>query len=170
GKHAVLGWKIDKGTLDGARLNGLSVVAVVAASDTLGLEQTGPARALLLVDSRANSAQRAALIKLAKQQGGDLVRNVVDVRSVAIDLTRCECEGGACARLEAGPARVETRCLNAKHDKVCGNEWAYYPPLAKNVQAGPAVAVEHRFNGKGLEATWKDTERRGAYVGAFEVK
>src|SRR5438874_12669828 len=36
GKHAVLAWKIDKGTLDNATLDGLGIVAVVAASDTLG--------------------------------------------------------------------------------------------------------------------------------------
>src|SRR6516165_5011627 len=31
GKHAVLGWKVEKGTLDNVRLDGLSVVAVLAA-------------------------------------------------------------------------------------------------------------------------------------------
>jgi hypothetical protein len=170
GKHAVLGWKVDKGTLDNVRLDGLAVVAVVAASDTLGLEQTGPARALLFVDARADSAQRAALIKLAKQQGGDLVRNVLDVRPVAIDLTLCDCQGGTCARLEAGQARVETRCLKGDHDKVCGNESEFYPPLAKNVRVSAAAVVEHSFTGKGMDSTWKDTGRRGAYVGSFEIK
>src|SRR5260370_22175250 len=72
GKHAVLGWKIDKGTLDNATLDGLGIVAVVAASDTLGLKQTGTAKAILIVDSRANEAQKAALIRLAKEQLGDL--------------------------------------------------------------------------------------------------
>jgi hypothetical protein len=170
GKHAVLGWKVDKGTLDNVRLDGLSVVAVVAASDTLGLEQTGPSRAVLLVDARADSAQRAALIKLAKQQGGDLVRNVQDVRPVAIDLTLCDCQGGTCARLEAGQARVETRCIKGDHDKICGNESAFYPPLAKDVRVNPAVAVENSYSGKGMDSTWKDTGRRGAYVGSFEIK
>src|SRR5881396_4329957 len=41
GKHAVLAWKIDKGKLGDVSLDGLSVVAVVAASDTLGMDQTG---------------------------------------------------------------------------------------------------------------------------------
>src|SRR3954449_7374685 len=50
GKHAVLGWKVDKGSLGAVRLDGLGVVAVVAAHDTLGLTQTGPARAVLIVD------------------------------------------------------------------------------------------------------------------------
>src|SRR3954465_4936968 len=63
GKHAILGWKIDQGSLDGVALDGLGVVAIVAASDTLGIPQTGPARALLLVDKKATSAQRDALVK-----------------------------------------------------------------------------------------------------------
>src|SRR3954454_23047975 len=41
GKHAVLGWRIDKGSLDNVSLDGLGVVAVVAASDTLGIAQAG---------------------------------------------------------------------------------------------------------------------------------
>src|SRR5947209_16780966 len=77
GKHALMGWKVEKGDLDNVRLDGLGVVAVVAASDTLGLKQTGPARAVLIVDSRANASQRAALVRLARQQCGDLLRNVV---------------------------------------------------------------------------------------------
>src|SRR5437764_3336440 len=67
GKHALLGWKIEQGSLGGVKLDGLGVVAVVAASDTLGLEQTGPAKAVLIVDERASAAQRAALVRLAKE-------------------------------------------------------------------------------------------------------
>src|SRR6516164_9973331 len=70
GKHAVVGWQVDKGELNGVKLDGLGIVAVIAASDTLGLEQTGASKAVLIVDSRANSAQREALVKLARQQGG----------------------------------------------------------------------------------------------------
>src|SRR3989440_11186450 len=60
GKHAVLGWRVDQGAIDGVRLDGLSVVAVIAASDTLGLKQTGPSKALIIVDANATSAQRDA--------------------------------------------------------------------------------------------------------------
>src|SRR6185369_511759 len=66
GKHAGLGWKIDKGSLDNVALDGLSVVAIVAASNTLGQEQTGAAQAVLVVDKKASAEQRKALIKLAK--------------------------------------------------------------------------------------------------------
>src|SRR5262249_52478216 len=64
GKHAVLGWKIDKGSLDNVSLDGLSVVAIVAASNTLGQEQTGAAESVLVVDKKASAEQRKALIKL----------------------------------------------------------------------------------------------------------
>jgi len=169
GKHAVLGWKVDKGELDHVRLDGLGVVAVVAAHDTLGLKQTGPARAVLIVDSRANPTQRSALIRLARQQGGDLVRNVVAVQSARIDLDVGNCTEGGCGELRAGAAHIETRCLDHKHDKVCGNESAFYPPLARDVKVRPAIAVEHSYTGKGVNETWEDAGRRAAYLGSFEA-
>jgi hypothetical protein len=170
GKHAVLGWKIESGTLDNVRLDGLGVVAVVAASDTLGLEQTGPAKAVLIVDERADARQREALVRLARKEGGDLVRNVLAVQAARVDLDIIPCEDGGCATLRAGNARVQTRCLDAHHDKVCGNESAFYPPLSKGVTARAALAVEHSFTGKAFDETWRDTQRRGAYVGSFELR
>jgi hypothetical protein len=170
GKHAVMGWKVDKGNLDGVRLDGLGVVAVVAARDTLGLKQTGPAKAVLIVDRRADSAQREALVRLARRQGGDLVRNVVAVESAAIDLDVCGCAEGGCGTLVAGAARIRTRCLDDKHDKICGNESAFYPPLARGVKVRPAMAVEHTYSGKGAGETWEDADRRGAYLGSFELR
>ena len=170
GKHAVLGWKVEKGEFDNVVLDGLGVVAVVAASDTLGLKQTGQSKAVLIVDSRANAAQKAALIKLAKKQGGELTSNIVGVESAKVDLDICPCANNSCATLKAGPAKIETRCLDEKHDKVCGNESAFYPPLSKDVKVRAAYAVEHTFSGKGVNETWKDAGRRGAYVGSFEIK
>jgi hypothetical protein len=170
GKHAVLGWKVDKGSLDTVALDGLGVVAVVAASDTLGVEQTGPAKAVLIVDKKANASQRAALVRLAQGQAGALLRNVVSVQAADIDLSACPCKSDACAVLNAGVAKIETRCLDEKHDKVCGNESAFYPPLAKNVKVKAALAVENTYSGKGISETWKENGRRSAYLGSFEVR
>lgn len=170
GKHAVIGWKVDKGEFNHVALDGLGVVAVVAASDTLGLKQTGSAKAVLIVDSRANAEQKAALIQLAKKQGGELTANVVGVESAKVELDICPCEHDGCATLKAGDAKIQTRCLDEKHDKVCGNESAFYPPLAKDVKVRAAYAVEHTFSGKGVNETWQDAGRRGAYLGSFEIK
>src|ERR1017187_3328615 len=61
GKQGVMAWRIDKGQAGDVSLDGLSVVAVVLAGNTLGLEQRSPAKAVIIVDSKANDAQRAAL-------------------------------------------------------------------------------------------------------------
>jgi hypothetical protein len=170
GKHAILGWKIDRGAFNGVSLDGLGVVAIVAASDTLGVPQTGAGKAVLIVDRRASGEQRAALVALAKKQGGALVANVVAVEVASVDFTLCPCADGGCAVLQAGAARIETRCLDHKGDKVCGNESAFFPPLTPGVTAKPAVAVESSFQGKGVNETWRETNRRGAYLGTFQVR
>jgi hypothetical protein len=170
GKNAILAWKIEKGDFNKVKLDGLGVVAVVTASDTLGTQQTGPAKAVLIVDDRANSEQKHALTLLAKQQGGDLLGNIVAVRSARIELSICDCEEGGCGTLRAGDARIQTRCLDHKHDKICGNESAFFPPLARDVKALPALAVENSYTGKGVDSTWKDSGRRGAYLGTFAIR
>ncbi len=170
GTNGIMAWKVETGSLDGVTLDGLSVVAVVAASETLGLKQNGDGKALLLVDSRANAEQRDALVRLARRLGGELTRNVIKVESTSIALDICECKQGGCATLSAGKAHIETRCIDDRHDKTCGNEWALYPPLSKSVEARAAVAVEHSFTGKELNETWKDGERRGAYLGTFTTR
>lgn len=170
GKHAVMAWRVDEGRFNDVNLDGLGVVAVVAANNTLGLEQTGPAKAVLIVDRRANAQQREALIQLAKRQAGKLLANVVAVQNADVDLNACECKADACYELKAGGAVVKTRCLDDDHDKACGNESAYYPPLARGVDARPAGVVEHIYRGKGFTETWSDFGRRGAYIGSFEVR
>jgi hypothetical protein len=169
GKNAVLGWKIESGVIGGTRLDGLGVVAVVAARETLGLKQSLPGKAVLIVDKNATEKQRTALVEFVKAQISDLAKDVVAVRTAEVDLTICPCQNNACATLQAGDARISTRCLDLNHDKACGNEMDFYPPLAKGIAAKAAMAVEHSFTGKGLNQTWNDAERRGAYVGSFNV-
>ena len=170
GKNAVMAWKVDKGSFDDVNLAGLGIVAIVEARDTLGLEQTGPAKAVLIVDSRATQAQREALIRFAQRQAGALLKNVVQVQSAEVNLNVCQCKGNSCVELVAGKAHIKTRCLDAHHDKACGNETAFFPPLARGVNAQPAAAVEHGYQGEGLQGTWREFERRGAYVGSFEIR
>jgi len=170
GNNAVIAWKIDKGSSEGVNLDGLSVAAVISASDTLGLKQTGTTRAVIIVDRRANDEQRCTLLQFAREQlGGKKAVQVVKVESADVDVNLIECKEGGCAVVKAGPALLKTRCIDHKHDKACGNETAFYEPLTTGVKAVPAVATENAFSGKGLNETWKDGERRSAYVGTFSV-
>ncbi len=170
GKQGMMAWRIDKGQAGDVSLDGLSVVAVISAANTLGIEQRSPSKCVILVDSKANQEQRDALVRFAQQQGGKLLANVLKVHSQPIEIITCPCKTTACAEVDAGVAKLKTRCLDAEHDKVCGNEYAYYPPLAKNVRAIPAGVIHHAFRGQGLGATWSDSDRRAGYVGSFEAK
>src|SRR5205823_4091099 len=70
GKQGVMAWRIEKGQAGDVNLDGLSVVAVVVAGNTLGLDQRSPAKAIIIVDKNADSVQREALVRFAQQQGG----------------------------------------------------------------------------------------------------
>lgn len=170
GKQGIMAWRIDKGTIAGVSLDGLCVIAVVSAGNTIGLEQHAPAKAVIIVDKKANEQQREALVRFAQKQGGKLLADVVKVHADAISIEVCKCKNNSCAEVDATVARLKTRCLDADHDKVCGNEVAFFPPMADNVKAIPAGVVEHAFRGQGLGATWSDSDRRAAYVGTFEVR
>lgn len=170
GRNGVLAWRIDKGEFGNVRLDGLGVVAVLSARDTLGLRQSHAGRSVLIVDEKATPAQRTALVRFAKDRAGALLGDVIAVKAAAVDVTACACKENGCATVKAGDVRVETRCLDKTHDRGCGNEWAYYPPLTKGVTAKPAMAIEHAFTGKDFNETWSDGERRGAYVGTFAVR
>jgi len=172
GTEAVFGWKIDNGDWQGVNLAGLSVVAVVRSAHTLGLssEPVNPARAVLIVDSRADAEQRLALQGFAKRMGGDLLASVVKVDYVPIELTiqGGNIHGGG-ARLTAGSlAEIQTRAMTAA-DHICGNEEVWYPPLTKTEHVMPAYALENTFTGDGLGETWHNRFKRSGFLGTFQV-
>jgi hypothetical protein len=183
GAEAVFAWHVRQGAWKGVAIDGLSVVAVVRAAATLGdpTRSPLPARSVLLVDERADAAQKAALLGLAHEMGGELLSDVVSVESAPIALT---VETGAMpgahpghaiastlsgvASLTAGTeVELRTRALN-HHDHVCGNEEVYYPPLTPTAEAMPAVTLAHAFRGAELGKTWSSPGKRSAFVGRFE--
>ena len=170
GKHATLCWKFDQGEYEGVKLDGLAVVAVVEASNTLGLEQKGPAKAVLYLDDKGDCHQLGALTTLARKLGGTLTQNVVAIKKAKITFDRKCCAQAGCAKLTvAGIGAVETRCIHEDEDKVCGHEDNFYPPLTKGVEAKSAMVLSHEYAGPGLGMTWEDASRRGAYVGTFKI-
>jgi hypothetical protein len=172
GREAVFGWKIDGGNWHGVQLAGLSVVAVIRSEHTLGLssEPVNPAKAVLIVDQRADAEQRLALQSFARHMGGDLLASVVKVDYVPIELTiqNGNIHGGA-AKLTAGAlAEIQTRAMSAA-DHVCGNEEVWYPPLTKTEHVMPAYALENSYTGDGLGETWHNRFKRSGFVGTFQV-
>jgi hypothetical protein len=172
GQEAVFGWKINNGNWQGVDLSGLAVVAAVRAQHTIGnlSEPVNPAKAILVVDVRANAEQRLALQSFAKKMAGELLNDVVKVDYAPISFT---IEGGnvhgGAAKLTAGTlAEIQTRAMNAT-DHICGNEEVWYQPISKMDHAMPAYSLENSYTGDGLGATWHNRLKRSSFVGTFNV-
>lgn len=168
GNEALLAWHITAGTWNGVSLDGLSVVAVVRASGTLGdpYENPLPAQTLMIVDDRATPEQRDALENFAQAEAGALLSDVVRVEALPISFDSPN--PMAAATLVAGDqVRLTTRPV-AAGDMICHNEEIFYPPLASHlVHSMPQVSTESEYNGPSLGVTWDESGRRGSFVGIF---
>jgi len=183
GNQAVMAWKVTEGNWNGVDLKGLSVAAAVEGTTTFSEDQPAQARAILIVDTRANSEQRAALVAMAKTLGGERLAHVADVKTSMINLT---IESHAMSESDKpethvlhkipvtprasfwapGLAEILTRPLD-DGDHSCGNEVVAYEPLSKGVDVQPAFTLGHDFKGKGLNSRWSSPNRRSSFVGSF---
>ena len=173
GNLAVFGWKVTEGSWQGVNLDGLSVVGVIKASNTLGnVHATAyPVKSVVIIDERATPAQRLALKSFAQRMGGDLLQDVVKVDYQPIQL---KFENGdlhsAKATMTAGTlASIETRAINPG-DHHCSNEITWYGPLTKLTHAMPAYALAHTYKGDSLNSTWSSPDKRSAFVGSFQFQ
>ncbi len=170
GKRAVFGWQVEQGSWQGVKIDGLGVVGVVRANDTLGyvLGNTYPVKAVLIVDEEATIEQRTALRQFAVHMAGDLLQDIVRVEYQPIDLNVADGNvHGAQATLVAGKmAKIETRALNVG-DHICTNEEVWYRPLTKLHHAMPAYTMANSYQGEGLDTRWSAPDQRSAFVGEF---
>jgi hypothetical protein len=167
GDNAVLAWHVRDGSWSGVSIAGLSVVAVVRASSTLGDPYTNPlpAKAVFMLDARASDAQRAALVQFAQAQASGLLNDVVALQSVPISFSIAQ---HGYTTVQAGNVvRLATRTLRST-DELCHNEEVYYPPLAAHLEHSmPVVAQASSYSGNQLGVTWNDSDRRSSFVGSF---
>jgi len=170
GREAIMAWSIRSGALDGIKLDGLKVVAVVEADDTLGDVHKFPqaAHSVLIVDQAADAAQRDALVHFAKSKAAGVLGETVNVQVAPMSVEfPDECSSRGCSVVHAGElVNIQTRCLGGK-DHVCGNEELYYPPLTTVNDARPAFTLAGAFSGKGLGTTFNEANRRSAYLATF---
>ncbi len=172
GQLAVMGWRVNKGSFNGVTLDGLAVVGVLKANNTLGDVHNSayPVKSVLIVDERANLEQRLALEGFAKRMGGDLLQDVVKVNYAPVSfLIEDNNVHSATAKLTAGTmATIETRAMASK-DAHCSNEEVWYQPLTKVSHAMPAFTLAHQFKGDGLGGTWSSPDKRSAFVASFQL-
>jgi len=172
GDLAVMGWKIEKGSFQGVNLDGLSVMGVIRASNTLGdvTATAYPVKAVLVIDDRANAEQRLALKGFAQKMGGQLLADVVRVEYQPIEFSVADNSvHSRKAVMSAGNmVKLETRPLT-EGDQVCHNESVWYEPLTPVEHAMPAYTVTNGYSGKGLGTVWNYSGNRGSFIGTFQV-
>jgi hypothetical protein len=177
----VMAWKVAEGSFQGVDLAGLGVAAAVQGTTTFSEDDPARARAILIVDERADSQQRDALVAMAKSLGGRRLENVVAVKSARISL-KVEAMAGPASGREShamphapaasfwipGLASIVTRPLDER-DHFCGNEVIAYEPLSRGTSVLPAYTLGHSFKGQGLGCTWDDPNCRSSFVGHFAL-
>jgi hypothetical protein len=164
GKQAVLAWKIDRGTVNGVSIDGLSVVAALSGDKNLGLYEIGGGKAVVksvvYVDERANPVQRIALAALAH----DMTKNVGTIVSVTPAPIQFA-DAGRQIRVATSNVALEVD-KEMTHDPTCGAQ-LWFHPLASVDQATMGVADENSFSGSTLGTKWSDPNKRSAFFGTF---
>jgi len=165
GREALLAWKVDRGSVDGVALNGLSVVAAVAGDVNLGIREIGgevaTTRTALFVDQRATDAQRKALVALAKRLSNGVVADVVQVSPAAIQFV----DEGKDIRVSAATIRL-TVAKELDHDPTCGGK-QWFHPLSTVDAAQMGTTAENAFTGPALGTKWSDPNKRSSFFGTF---
>ena len=170
GQLAVMGWKVTNGSWNGVDLSGLSVVGVIRAEGTIGdlTIASNPAKAVIIVDSKADPEQRLALTSFAKHMSGNWLSDVVKVDAQPIDLEVANNNlHSKCALLTAGNlAKIQTRALE-ENDQICHNEEVWYQPMSKTGHAMAAYTIDNKYEGAGLGTTWSSPGKRSSFVASF---
>ena len=83
GNRGLMAWKVTAGSWNGVDLSGLCVAAAVEGTTTFSEDQPEKAESVLIVDAKANTRQRQALIELAKSLAGARLSRVAKVMTHA---------------------------------------------------------------------------------------
>jgi len=189
GNQGVMAWKVTEGAFQGVDLSGLSVAAAVQGTTTFSEDEPARALAVVIVDEKADSSQREALLALARSLAGHRLDHVAAVKSARISfkvephaMAMGTGSTGAGNGHEAhgmpqapaasfwvpGLASIVTRPLDER-DHACGNEVVAYEPLSRGTSVLPAYTLGHSFKGQGLNSTWDDPNCRSSFVGHFAL-
>ena len=164
GKQAVLAWKVDRGSVNGVSLDGLSVVAALSGDVNLGLHEIGGAtaavRTALIVDERATPVQRMALASLAS----DMTKRIGTIVSVTPGPITFADQGESIHVTASNVALDVTKEIN--HDPTCGAQ-QWFTPLASTDHAHMGQADQNAFSGSALGTKWSDPNKRSAFFGTF---
>jgi len=165
GREALLAWKIDRGEVNGVSLDGLAVVAALAADTNLGIHEIGgestPARAAIYVDARANAAQRKALVAMVRSLSGNLIGSVVQETAAPIQFA----DNGHEITVSTDSLKLAVE-KHLNHDPSCGNK-QWFNPLTKVDHAEMGNTDRNEFSAGVLCTKWSDPNKRSSFFGTF---
>jgi hypothetical protein len=165
GREALLAWKVDKGQVNGVTLDGLAVVAALAGDTNLGIHEVGgestPARAAIYVDSRANAAQRRALVSMVRSLSGGLIGSVVQESATPIQFA----DNGKQISVSTDSMNLAV-AKQLNHDASCGNK-QWFTPLTRVDGAQMGTTDQNEFSGRALDTKWSDPNKRSSFFGTF---
>lgn len=165
GREALLAWKVDRGQVNGVSLDGLAVIAAIAADANLGIHEIGgestTARAALFLDARATPAQRKALVAMVKSLAGRLIGSVVQETAAAIQFV----DNGHQIRVSTNTLKLAVE-KHLNHEASCGNK-QWFGPLTAVDRAEMGNTSENEFSGAALCTKWSDPNKRSAFFGTF---
>jgi hypothetical protein len=169
GKEAIMAWHVSRGSLNGVALDGLSVVAVIAADRHLSFHEYGaPApssiKSVVMTDSRATAAQQKALIDMARALAPAAVTDVIATRSVPITFKKDD-DG---IRVSAGAASLDVT-TNFEHPMSCG-AMKWFDPLSRTDAYATGLTRAQEWSGKDLGMQWRQFDRKSSYAGTFSYK
>ena len=165
GREALLAWKVDRGQVNGVTLDGLAVIAALAGETNLGIHEIGgettPARAAIYVDSRANTAQRKALVAMVKSLSGGLIGSVIQETATPIQFA----DNGQQISVSADTVKLAVG-KQLTHDASCGNK-QWFNPLTKVDRAEMGMTDQNEFSGQVLNTKWSHPNKRSSFFGTF---
>jgi hypothetical protein len=166
GRQAVMAWKVDRGSFQGVSLDGLAIVAAVSGDSNLGMREMGGeapenVQAAIVVDARANNAQREALVAMAREFSRGVISDVVSVKPATISYWDDK------DRIAIAAPEVQLTVNKVlKHDPSCG-AMQWFRPLTTIQQGTMGVAEAHAFSGSSLGTRWSDPNKRSAFFAKF---
>jgi len=165
GRQAVLAWKVARGSYNGVSLDGLSIVAAVAADRNLGLPEIGGSKAntksAVYVDQRATPAQQTALVAMVHELSNGIVDTVVRLTPAPVEFT----ESSHQIHVLAGAVALDVG-KHMDHDESCGGmQW--FHPLSSVTNPAMGEAERHMFSGSELGTKWSDPDKKSAFFGTF---
>ena len=168
GREAIMAWNIKDGEVDGYKMSGLKVVAVVVGTDNLGdcttpAGKCGSRKTVLYVDSKATEGQRNALAWVINDRYGKALGTIVKVKSAPIQFGK---KGEEYTVRVADVAEVKATGLK-KSCCVMPHEIWYQPMIeVKNSVVG-SCAVNEFKGAPELKTQWRRTEENSTYVAEF---